>query len=77
MKMTRATRRRAAKRRALEILQKVREKGPQQVRLYRGWLLAFRFPAPRGYGVRGTPVGVYTPETKLKWIEDDLLSLIE
>ena len=65
------------KRRARAIFDKVQEKGPQQVRLYRGWLLAFRYPAPRGYGTRGTPVGVYTPKSKLKWIEDDLLSLID
>lgn len=49
--------------------------GPLQVRWHRGCLLMFRYPAPRGYGVRGELVATYNADAQLEWIEADLISL--
>ena len=61
---------------ALERAEKVhawlQKDSPRQVRLHHGRLLTFPMPAPRGYGVRGMLVGVYTREARLEWIAEDL-----
>lgn len=50
--------------------------GTRQVRLHRGMLLTYPFPARRGYGTRGLLVGIYTINTRLEWIEEDLLQIL-
>jgi hypothetical protein len=60
--------------RASMIHRKVRESGALQVRWHEGRLITFRCPAPRGYGVRGQLVAVYTDAARLDWIEDDLVA---
>jgi hypothetical protein len=47
--------------------------GERQVRMFRGKLRTYPFPAPRGYGTRGVLVGIYTLATRLEWIEEDFL----
>ncbi|OXJ00808.1 MULTISPECIES: hypothetical protein [Burkholderia] len=51
--------------------------GTRQVRLHRGMLLTYPYPAPRGYGTRGLFVGIYTINTRLEWIEEDVLALLD
>lgn len=63
-----------ARRRAAEI-HLLAQVGTLQVRWHRGRLLTFRFPAPRGYGVRGELVATYNAEAPLEWIEADLVAL--
>lgn len=46
-------------------------------RLHRGMLLTYPYPAPRGYGTRGLFVGIYTINTRLEWIEEDILAMFE
>ena len=58
------------------IYRKVQIFGARQVRLHRGWLLLYPYPAPRGYGVRGVLVGIYTLTTHLEWIEDDVAQVL-
>ena len=66
-----------AKKKALHIFEKVKRCGPQQVRWLHGvYVLTFRYPAPKGYGVRGELIAIYTADTKLEWIEADLVSLL-
>lgn len=62
-----------AKRRAAEI-HFLAQVGTLQVRWHKGRLLTFRFPAPRGYGVRGELVATYNAGALLEWIEDDLVA---
>lgn len=50
--------------------------GTRQVRLHRGMLLTYPYPARRGYGTRGVLVGIYTLATRLEWIEEDLAQLL-
>lgn len=50
--------------------------GTRQVRFHCGMLLTYPFPARRGYGTRGLLVGIYTINTRLEWIEEDLLQLL-
>jgi hypothetical protein len=50
--------------------------GTRQVRLHRGMLLTYPYPVRNGYGVRGVFVGVYTINTRLEWIEEDLSALL-
>lgn len=60
-----------ATRRAAEI-HFLAQVGTLQVRWHKGRLMTFRFPAPRGYGVRGELVAVYGDTAPLEWIADDL-----
>lgn len=46
--------------------------GTRQVRLHRGMLLTYPYPARRGYGTRGVMVGIYSINTQLEWIEEDV-----
>lgn len=50
--------------------------GVRQVRLYRGFLRTYPYPAPRGYGTRGVLVGIYTRTARRAWIEEDLLKIL-
>lgn len=50
----------------------MRETGARQVRFYRGMFLTYPFPARRGYGVRGTLVGIYDRTAQVTWIEADV-----
>jgi hypothetical protein len=59
--------------RAHMLYQKIQAMGTRQVRLYRGMLLTYPFPARRGYGTRGLFVGVYNATVCLEWIEEDLV----
>ena len=63
--------------RAEQICLKILTHGQQQVRLDGVRILSFKWPAPRGYGVRGVLVGVYGIEANPGWIVDDLVSLID
>lgn len=58
---------------AERIFTRVQVIGARQVRLYRGMLLTYPYPARRGYGTRGMLVGIYTINTQLEWIADDVL----
>lgn len=60
---------------AERIYMKLQMLGPRQVRLHRGMLLTYPYPAPRGYGTRGLFIGIYTINTRLEWIEEDVLAL--
>ena len=40
-------------------------------------ILSYKWPAPRGYGVRGVLVGVYGKNTMIGWIVEDLVSLMD
>jgi hypothetical protein len=62
--------------RAEQIFAKILQHGAQQVRIDGSRVLSFKYPAPRGYGVRGILVGVYGKEVNVNWIRDDLVSLI-
>lgn len=46
--------------------------GARQVRLFAGEMRTYPAIPPRGYGVHGELVGVYTSDARLEWIEDDL-----
>lgn len=54
----------------------VQTTGPRQVRWHRGQTLTFPHPCPRGYGTRGEFVGIYTINTRLEWIEEDLREVL-
>lgn len=62
--------------RAEQIVEKIQQSGPQQVRLDGDHVLTYMHPAPRGYGVRGVLVGVYATGAQPEWICDDVMSLI-
>ena len=62
---------------AERIYMKLQTLGTRQVRLHRGMLLTYPYPAPRGYGTRGLFVGIYTINTHLEWIEEDILAMLE
>lgn len=59
---------------AERIYVKLQVLGTRQVRLHRGMLLTYPYPARRGYGTRGLLVGIYTLATRLEWIEEDISS---
>lgn len=61
-------------RRAEQIYGKIFEQGPQQVRIDGDRVLSFKYPAPRGYGVRGMLIGVYGKGVDFKWLLEDLMS---
>lgn len=67
---------RKARRMAERIYMKLQVLGTRQVRLHRGMLLTYPYPARRGYGTRGLLVGIYTIATQLEWIEADVLSIM-
>jgi hypothetical protein len=50
--------------------------GARQVRFYRGKLLSYPVKVRRGYGVRGVLVGIYTPDARMEWIEEDILQFL-
>jgi hypothetical protein len=50
--------------------------GTRQVRLHRGGVLTYPYPAREGYGTRGLMVGIYNATARLKWIEEDLLRVL-
>lgn len=52
---------------------KIQAMGTRQVRLYRGMLLTYPYPAKRGYGTRGVLVGIYSVAVRPEWIEEDLI----
>ena len=59
--------------RASQISEKIESRGPQQVRVdQNGRILAYCYPARRGYGVRGMLVGVYDRQALRDWIRDDI-----
>lgn len=62
---------------AERIYRKVQSIGTRQVRLHRGMLLTYPYPAPRGYGTRGKFIAVYDLTTRLEWILDDILAVFE
>lgn len=68
-----ATRARLA---AERIYVKLQTLGTRQVRFYQGMLLTYPYPARRGYGTRGLLVGIYTVDTRLEWVEEDLLPFL-
>lgn len=47
-----------------------------QVRCYRGRILTYRYPAPRGYGIRGELIAIYDSSAELEWIEADLIAFV-
>ncbi|WP_124570195.1 hypothetical protein [Burkholderia sp. Bp8984] len=57
---------------AERIYMKLQILGTRQVRLHRGMLLTYPYPARRGYGTRGLMIGIYTIDTRLEWIEEDV-----
>lgn len=61
---------------AERIYMKLQTLGTRQVRLHRGMLLTYPHPAPRGYGTRGLLVGIYTLQTRLEWIEEDVVQAL-
>lgn len=48
-----------------------------QVRFYRGELITFRFPVPRGYGVRGELIATYSSGVPVEWIRADFVEFVE
>ncbi len=50
--------------------------GARQVRWYHGKMLTYPWPARRGYGTRGIIVGIYTINTRLEWIIEDVLQVL-
>ena len=62
--------------RAKRIADRLSQRGILQVRIYRGWILTYPFPARRGYGTRGQLVGIYTSKTPVSWILDDLRTVL-
>jgi hypothetical protein len=63
--------------RAEQIYADILRFGPRQVRICGAHILSYKYPAPRGYGVRGVLVGVYGKNTMVGWIVEDLVSLID
>lgn len=61
---------------AQKLYMKLQMLGTRQVRLHRGMLLTYPYPAPRGYGTRGLFVGIYTINSRLEWIEEDVSALM-
>ncbi|WP_104656505.1 hypothetical protein [Ralstonia insidiosa] len=59
---------------AERIYMKLQILGTRQVRLHQGMMLTYPYPARRGYGVRGLLVGIYTINSQLDWIQDDVLN---
>lgn len=55
---------------------RVQLSGPRQVRFYQGMLLTYPYPAKRGYGTRGLLVGIYTVNTRLEWLLDDVMQVL-
>ena len=58
--------------RAVRIALKLHQKGTLQVRFWNGMFLTYPFPVPRGYGTRGVLVGIYTTQTPVDWIAQDI-----
>ena len=58
--------------RAGQIVEKIQQSGPQQVRLDGERVLTFMADAPRGYGVRGILVGVYDASAQADGICEDI-----
>lgn len=54
----------------------VQKGGARQVRWHRQQMLTFPHPTPRGYGARGLFVGIYTINTRLEWIEEDIFEVL-
>lgn len=63
--------------RAAQIHQIVRLSGTREVRWHDGRLLTYRYPSPRGYGVHGEFVAVYSNTVPLAWIKEDMLAFAE
>lgn len=63
-------------RRAKRICAEIKRHGVRQVRLHGERVLSFKYPAPRGYGVRGKLLGVYDQRASLDGILDDLCGMI-
>lgn len=61
---------------AEKLYMKLQMLGTRQVRLHRGMLLTYPYPAPRGYGTRGLFVGIYTIDSRLEWIEEDVVAVM-
>lgn len=59
---------------AERIYMKLQILGTRQVRFYQGMLLTYPYPVKRGYGTRGLLVGIYTINSRLEWIREDVLS---
>lgn len=65
-----------AKQAALRLYIKIQLMGPRQARIYKGMILTYPIKVPRGYGTRGRFLGVYTLQSRLEWIEEDILSVM-
>jgi len=63
--------------RAEQIYAEIFRDGPRQVRIDGQRILSYKWPAPRGYGVRGVLVGVYGRQSMIGWIVEDLVSLMD
>lgn len=63
--------------RAAEIHCGLQQGSHTQVRWHKGRFLTYRYPAPRGYGVRGELVAVYGAAAKREWIETDLIEFAQ
>jgi hypothetical protein len=62
--------------RASKIHDRVNHGETLQVRVYKGRILSYHYPARRGYGVHGKLIAIYRPGAQADWIADDLLSLM-
>lgn len=61
---------------AERIYMKLQTLGTRQVRFYQGMLLTYPYPARRGYGTRGVLVGIYTVNTRLEWVVEDVSQVL-
>lgn len=58
------------------IYKRVQTLGVRQARWYRGTLRTYPYPAIRGYGTRGELIGIYSVNTRLEWVLDDVLQVL-
>jgi hypothetical protein len=61
---------------AERIYMKLQTLGTRQVRFHQGMLLTYPYPARRGYGTRGVLVGIYTVNTRLEWVVEDVSQVL-
>lgn len=61
---------------AERVYARVQMNGPRQVRFHRGMLLTYPYPARRGYGTRGVLIGIYTVNTRLEWVLEDVMQVL-
>lgn len=61
---------------AEKIMQRFQKIGTLQLRLWQGMFLTYPYPAKRGYGTRGELLGVYSAETTIEWLEEDIIAVL-